>query len=220
VSPPEEIRAACDEAERLDAKATPGPWTGDRYDGTVKYRVMSGDATVLVVDHKNMESGFLSERGDHDEAWVLRSRTLLPSLARDARALLDEVVALRERAERAERERDEFAACAKDYQAREGHEHDCLVQQREAYKAEYHRRKEAERALVTARSAGREDAARVCDEASGWTAWRSNPDEAVTPRTSYCATAAQRLAETIRALPPVTPEQTTGTVRETEEVDR
>lgn len=65
--------------------ATPGPWRGDRHDGTVKYHVYgANDAVVLQVDHKNGESGFLGDNGDNDEAFVLAARTAMPALLAEA----------------------------------------------------------------------------------------------------------------------------------------
>jgi hypothetical protein len=77
------------EAEELCQKATPGPWRGDRNDGTVKYRVHGhDDVVVMVVNHKDGTYGILcdAERcwqscdSDHDadELFILRARDLLP----------------------------------------------------------------------------------------------------------------------------------------------
>jgi hypothetical protein len=54
--------------------ATPGPWVGDRHDGTVKYEMRSAGGTlVLRVDHKNATSGFLGPNAIADEQLVLHA---------------------------------------------------------------------------------------------------------------------------------------------------
>jgi len=54
-----------DEIKARLSAVTPGPWSGDRYDGTVKCAVLGGDRTrVLQVDHKNGTSGFSGLDGD------------------------------------------------------------------------------------------------------------------------------------------------------------
>lgn len=65
------------ERERLRTlaeRATPGPYLGDRYDGTVKYAVKNPQGqTVLTVDHKDDTYGFLGENPQADEAYFLAS---------------------------------------------------------------------------------------------------------------------------------------------------
>ena len=74
-------RKQLDDALALANAATPGPWRGDRLDGTVKYEVLGADdVQVLRVDHKNGEFGFLSDNSMSDERFVLASRTLVPAL--------------------------------------------------------------------------------------------------------------------------------------------
>ncbi len=74
-------RAELDAALALANAATPGPWRGDRLDGTVKYEVLGADdVQVLRVDHKNGEFGFLSDNSTGDERFVLASRHLVPAL--------------------------------------------------------------------------------------------------------------------------------------------
>lgn len=65
-----------DAAKSRCDKATPGPWTGDRFNGTVKYEVQDplGNC-VLNVDQKNGDYGFTRE---DDELFMLRSREDLP----------------------------------------------------------------------------------------------------------------------------------------------
>lgn len=76
-----------DTVRALLEAATPGPWRGDRYDGTVKYRILAGSEdepiTVLLVDHKNGTYGFgcydggpNAEHPDADEALVLAAPTI------------------------------------------------------------------------------------------------------------------------------------------------
>jgi len=86
-----------DELDRLLAKATPLPWRGDRYDGTVKYELAGPgrdhelDATddpaiVLIVNHKNGEYGILGPRGDANETLIISGMNALPALLAVARA--------------------------------------------------------------------------------------------------------------------------------------
>jgi hypothetical protein len=89
-----DITDLAQKALELSEKATPAPWTGDRYDGTVKYHMTGPDPVshlVLVVDHKNGEFGFVGDNGDNDEAFVMFARTALPQLAR---ALIEQERAL------------------------------------------------------------------------------------------------------------------------------
>jgi hypothetical protein len=62
---------SAEEARGLLEGATPGPWRGDRNDGTVKYAIFAGDeeapVVVLSVDHKNGTYGFGCGYGDEDE---------------------------------------------------------------------------------------------------------------------------------------------------------
>ena len=70
-------RISAAEARRLREAATPGPWTGDCHDGSVKYSVRGSDGEmVLAVDHKNGTFGFMAYRCDGDERLVLASPTL------------------------------------------------------------------------------------------------------------------------------------------------
>jgi len=64
----EEIRERCN-------KATPGPWRGDRYDGSIKYEMHgAGKKLVLAVNHKEMTFGFTGTNSIADEDFVLHSR--------------------------------------------------------------------------------------------------------------------------------------------------
>jgi len=89
------------QAVELLAGATPGPWRGDRYDGTVKYHILAGaegsEVAVLTVDHKNGIYGFgcgeecgypVSPSGEADERLVLAAPDLAADLI-DARATID-----------------------------------------------------------------------------------------------------------------------------------
>jgi hypothetical protein len=73
--------------------ATPGPWRGDRHDGTAKYSVEGAPSTsgpqalVLRVDHKDGEFGFVGLNGTADEAFVLAARTDVPALVAEVRRL-------------------------------------------------------------------------------------------------------------------------------------
>lgn len=79
---------------RLHEAATPGPWRGDRLDGTVKYQILGGpegDEEVSVCSGDNGNNALGGPYGfhsDHDEALVMALRNALP-------ALLDELEALR-----------------------------------------------------------------------------------------------------------------------------
>lgn len=75
--------------------ATPGPWHGDRYDGTLKYKLRgANNAIVLVVEHKSCDFGFIGENGDADEEFVIHARTDMPALLAEVERLRAEVAAL------------------------------------------------------------------------------------------------------------------------------
>lgn len=72
-------------------RATQGPWVGDRYDHTIKYKMTQkgcecGSLTeecphlVLQVQHKSGEYGFVGQRGEEDAEFVMHSRTDIPLL--------------------------------------------------------------------------------------------------------------------------------------------
>lgn len=78
---------------------SPGPWRGDRTDGSIKYRILAADGhTVLLIDEKNGTHGFLCDpdvacplpwgRHDADKLLVLAAPNLLLTLKR-AVELLD-----------------------------------------------------------------------------------------------------------------------------------
>ena len=88
----------------LDATAghTPGPWSGDRLDGTIKYAARSADGRiVLTADHTNGRYGFVAGDslgddeigGEHeaDERLFLRGPDLRTALAEAA----EEITTLR-----------------------------------------------------------------------------------------------------------------------------
>jgi len=80
----------------LAEKATPGPWRGDRWDGTVKYAVLAAPEPnasfteetaeqwieILTVDHKNGTSGFDGPQASENEALVLHAGTHYAALCR------------------------------------------------------------------------------------------------------------------------------------------
>lgn len=60
-----------EELKILSEKASPRPWSGDRYDGTIKYKLKDSEGNiVLVTDHKNCEYGFIGSN-EHDEPFVI-----------------------------------------------------------------------------------------------------------------------------------------------------
>lgn len=73
-------------------KATPGPWVGDRTDGTIKYQMGQSGCEcaaespwdcphlVLRVNHKSGDYGFLGQRRDEDAEFVMGARTDMPAL--------------------------------------------------------------------------------------------------------------------------------------------
>jgi len=85
-----------DEVERLYNAATPGDWHGDRQDGSIKYRLTSGDdcELVLAVDHKNFTSGFLGDRGKEDAALIIALHNAFPALLAELRENRQRIAAL------------------------------------------------------------------------------------------------------------------------------
>lgn len=89
-----------DKIESLAKAATPGPWRGDRFDGTVKYDIVAGDypngAYTIIChgDNGNACDGGYGFTSAENEAYVLAANpdTIL--------ALVAEVRRLREDAER------------------------------------------------------------------------------------------------------------------------
>lgn len=97
----------------LDGKATPGPWRGDRWDGTAKYAVLAPTdqhvteykpetvdrwKPVLTLDHKNGTYGFTGHKdgeADANERFVLDTRTSAPALARFALSATEREARLR-----------------------------------------------------------------------------------------------------------------------------
>jgi Ead/Ea22-like protein len=81
----------------LAGAATPGPWTGDRIDGTVKYCIMSGKTVVCRGDNYNSESGPWGFMDSNDDEFVLAANpatviTLLDELE-TLRAVLQDILA-------------------------------------------------------------------------------------------------------------------------------
>lgn len=61
-----------EELRRLADAASHGPWKGDRYDGTVKYCVMSAnDKVVIAGDNGDSESGPFGIITEADEKYIL-----------------------------------------------------------------------------------------------------------------------------------------------------
>jgi hypothetical protein len=86
-----------DELERLAKAATPGPWRGDRIDGTVKYDIVAGDypngkyTVVCHGDNGNACDGGYGFANAENEAYALAAN---PASILE---LVAEVRALRER---------------------------------------------------------------------------------------------------------------------------
>jgi hypothetical protein len=58
--------------KELALAASPGPWKGDRYDGTVKYTVLdANDDPVIRGDNGNSDSGPFGIDKEEDEAYLL-----------------------------------------------------------------------------------------------------------------------------------------------------
>lgn len=52
--------------------ASPGPWKGDRYDGTVKYALLAADGTpVIKGDNGNSNSGPFGIANEEDEKYLM-----------------------------------------------------------------------------------------------------------------------------------------------------
>lgn len=61
-----------DELKKLAEAASPGPWKGDRYDGTVKYELLdANDNTVIRGDNGNSDAGPFGIAGQDDEKFIL-----------------------------------------------------------------------------------------------------------------------------------------------------
>ncbi len=90
-----------EEAAALMEAATPGPWRGDRNDGTVKYAILAGEheapIVVLSVDHKNGTYGFGCGYGDPDETQYANDPSADERLCIVSPRLAATVVALHDR---------------------------------------------------------------------------------------------------------------------------
>jgi hypothetical protein len=65
----------------LNAKATPPPWTGDRFDGTVKYDMKGPDGAVVIHgDNGNSEDGPYGTVLATDDALIMTMRNELPAI--------------------------------------------------------------------------------------------------------------------------------------------
>lgn len=61
-----------EELKKLAEAASPGPWKGDRYDGTVKYELLdANDNTVIRGDNGNSDAGPFGITGEDDEKFIL-----------------------------------------------------------------------------------------------------------------------------------------------------
>ncbi len=87
------------EIEARAEAATPGPWKGDRNDGTIKYLMLGGkdgQAEVLRVDHKNGHYGFFMSddipylESQANEEFVKHARQDVPALCAEVRRLNEE----------------------------------------------------------------------------------------------------------------------------------
>jgi hypothetical protein len=69
-------------------KATPAPWIGDRYDGTIKYSILGGPNRAIVCrgDNGNSECGPYGFNNGADEELVMAMRNALPALLAIAEA--------------------------------------------------------------------------------------------------------------------------------------
>jgi hypothetical protein len=63
----------------LEAKATPGPWTGDRIDGTVKYWILGPNEAKVCRDHYG-EYETYGFQNKEDEDLVMELRNNLPAI--------------------------------------------------------------------------------------------------------------------------------------------
>ncbi|MFN0318379.1 MAG: hypothetical protein ACKVQA_25420 [Burkholderiales bacterium] len=71
----------------LEAKATPAPWRGDRYDGTVKYAIRNGKHHVFNVNCDPCEDAEYLTYGDEDTELTMAARNALPDLLAEIRTL-------------------------------------------------------------------------------------------------------------------------------------
>jgi hypothetical protein len=82
------------ELEAAVGKMTPGPWTGDRYDGTVKYNMLGADRKpVITGDNGNSDEGPYGVLRSEDEVGIMALRHAAPALIAAARER-DELAAL------------------------------------------------------------------------------------------------------------------------------
>ena len=83
----------------LGDKATPRPWRGDRYDGTVKYGIKGGsdNGYVLLYNDDAERSQFSRDLGNCDDEFIIAAANLAQTIARELIAAREEVQSLRER---------------------------------------------------------------------------------------------------------------------------
>jgi hypothetical protein len=85
---PAPIQQLVGRLRELASKATPAPWIGDRFDGTVKYFILGGSSRVNVCrgDNGNSECGPYGFENSADEELVMAMRNALPALLEIAEA--------------------------------------------------------------------------------------------------------------------------------------
>lgn len=80
-----------DELKKLAEAASPGPWKGDRYDGTVKYELLdANDNTVIRGDNGNSDAGPFGITGEDDEKFILAAN---PAAILELMAIQEQLVA-------------------------------------------------------------------------------------------------------------------------------
>jgi hypothetical protein len=84
-----------DNLEAIALLATQGPWTGDRYDGTIKYDLVGKDGeTVIHGDNGNSDHGPFGIENEEDANYLLAFHPLtvlrLIEMARKAQAPINE----------------------------------------------------------------------------------------------------------------------------------
>lgn len=79
------------ELRKLAEAATPGPWRGDRYDGTVKYDLLgANDEPVISGDNGNSDHGPYGIRNESDEKFLMAANPAV------VLALLDTIASQRQ----------------------------------------------------------------------------------------------------------------------------
>ncbi len=85
------------ELEAAVGKMTPAPWTGDRYDGTVKYCMLGPDRVIVIAgDNGNADEGPYGTLRTEDEIGIMALRNAAPELIAAAREREELAALLRE----------------------------------------------------------------------------------------------------------------------------